>query len=300
MENNISLPGGVNDVPRPRLIRPADLLGQWDADADARHQAKQSGQSLGPVVGLPSLDTALGGSLQTGLHIVHGVPGVGKTAFALHLAVSCGCPCLYVTCEMSSLELLRRITARATSTYLGRFKSGELAPEVSKGLVREAVPQARLLALLDATQSPVLPAMLLDLADATRALEPASPHLMIIVDSLHSWAEGLPGDMPEYEALNAGLRSLRQIASRLGCPVLAIAERNRTSMKDGGLSAGAGSRKIEYGAESVLDLDTEKDAREDSNGEKSITCRISKNRNGASGREIRLKFHGAFQRYTEA
>ena len=300
MENNTSLADDVNDVPPPRLTRLSNLLGQWDADADARHEAKQSGHALGPVVGLPSLDAALGGALQTGLHIVHGVPGVGKTAFALHVAVSCGCPVLYLTAEMSSLELLRRITARATETFLGKLKSGEIEPDKSKELVRRAVRQARRLALLDATQSPILPSMLLDLADAARAIDPASPHLLIIVDSLHSWAEGLPGEMPEYEALNASLRSLRQIAARLGCPVLAIAERNRASMKDGGLSAGAGSRKIEYGAESVIDLDTEKDAREDGNGEKAVNCRVSKNRNGASGRELRLKFHGALQRYTEA
>lgn len=290
----------VNDVPTPRLVRLADLLTDWEADAQARHDARAAGKPLGPVTGLFRLDTALGAALSPGLHILHGVPGVGKTAFALQIAAACGCPCLYVTCEMSALELLRRITARVTETYLGKFKSGELTPDASLTLARRAARQAPGLALLDATQAPAPAAMILEKAATTRALDADNPHLLIIVDSLHSWAEALLDDVPEYEALNGGLKALRELAARLGGPVLAIAERNRAGMDKGGLSAGAGSRKIEYGAESVLDLDTEKDAKEDANGEKAVTLHLAKNRNGASGKKIGLRFHGALQRYTEA
>ena len=64
--------------------------------------------------------------------------------------------------------------------------------------------------------------------------------------------------------------------------VLAIAERNRAKMSTGGLDASAGSRRFEYGAESVLALNREKD--EGADGEAKITLTIEKNRNGASGR----------------
>jgi len=67
---------------------------------------------------------------------MHGQPGTGKTAFALQVAAQCGFPCLYVTCEMAPLELLRRHTARVTRTYLNRFKSGELSPRESLELAR--------------------------------------------------------------------------------------------------------------------------------------------------------------------
>src|SRR5207247_9827457 len=55
----------------------------------------------------------------------------------------------------------------------------------------------------------------------------------------------------------------------LQCPVLAIAERNRAKMSVGGLDASAGSRRFEYGAESVLALNREKD--EGADGEAKIT-----------------------------
>lgn len=296
---SVDNPRAPHGDPAPCLIRLADLLGDWDADAEARFRARQEKRPLGPVTGLKGLDAALGQALAPGLHILHGVPGVGKTAFALQTAAGCGCPCLYVSCEMTALELLRRITARTTGTYLGKFKTGELPPEYSGRLAREAITATPLLALLDATQTPISPAELLPFAEGTRNLDRDSPHLLLVVDSLHSWAEGYAPAVPEYESLNAGLAALRRIASQLNCPVLAVAERNRVSMDKGGLSAGAGSRKIEYGAESVLDLDCEKDARDDANGEKPVTLRIAKNRNGPAGRPVALKFHGALQRYTE-
>jgi hypothetical protein len=122
-------------------------------------------------------------------------------------------------------------------------------------------------------------------------------HALLVVDSVHSWAEAAPTDVDEYTALNDGLAALRRIARNLQCPVLAIAERNRAKMSVGGLDASAGSRRFEYGAESVLALNREKD--EGADGEAKITLTIEKNRNGASGRRISLLFNGALQRFNE-
>lgn len=289
----------MNERPAPPLLRLADLLGDWEADAAARHAAYNGGAALGPVTGLTRLDALIGSALMPGLHVLHGAPGTGKTALALQIACACACPALYVSCEMSALELLRRITARVTKTYLGRFKTGELTPDVSLGLARTAARETPRLALLDGTQAGIPPADLLTRADAVRALESTSPHRLLIVDSLHAWAEGVFGAAAEYEALNAGLAALRQIAARLDCPILLIAERNRGAMREGGLSAGAGSRKIEYGAETVFDLDAKEAALEDASGEKAVVLTIRKNRHGPPGGQVPLRFHGALQRFRE-
>src|SRR5215210_4712782 len=63
-------------------------------------------------------------------------------------------PALFVTCEMSPLELLRRITARVTETFLGRLKSGEYEPGRVVRLAQEACQTATDLALMDATTAP--------------------------------------------------------------------------------------------------------------------------------------------------
>jgi replicative DNA helicase len=280
----------------PTLLRLGDLLTAWEADAEAAHEALRTNTPRGPVTGLPRLDQELGGALAPGVHILHGNTGTGKTAYGLQTASACGCPCLFITTEMSPLELLRRHTARVTSTYLGKFKSGELLPRTSLDLVQQAIKAAPNLVLADATlvfPSPEWIRMAAALAKGD------GRHLLIVLDSLHTWVDMAPGEADEYTRLNAGLSALRQIASALGCAVLATAERNRATMRAGGVNAGAGSRKIEYGAETVIDLERDQDAREDAAGEVPVTVKLAKNRNGAAGRKVELRFHGALQRFRE-
>lgn len=282
----------------PRLLPLARLLADWERDAEAAHEARVSGRPRGPVTSFARVDAALGGALPHGFHVLHGQPGAGKTALVLQIAAECGCPALYVTCEMGPLELLRRITARVTSTFLGRLKSGELRPSDSLALAERAAAEVPHLVLADATQAYASPWWI---GEAARTCRGEQRHLLIVVDSVHSWAEAVQGDAPEYDALNLSLAALRALAARLECPVLAVAERNRASMKSGGLSAGAGSRKLEYGAETVVDLKRrDPDARPDGMHEVDVELALAKNRNGAVGKPVRLKFHGALQRFREA
>jgi replicative DNA helicase len=195
---------------------------------------------------------------------------------------------------MSPLELLRRHTARVTSTFLQRLRSGELQPHESLQLARRAIATAPQLAIVDATRCAAPPAYLLDCMHIVRGDE---PHFLLVVDSAQSWAEAMNTGSSEYETLNAGLAALRNLAHSLNCPVLAISERNRESMSSGGMSAGAGSRKIEYGAEAIIDLGREADARPDLTGEVPVKLRLAKNRHGAPGKSVVLSFNGALQRF---
>ncbi len=292
-------PGGVSAPAQPVLTPLRALLEEWDQNAVELHELREQGKARGPVTGIAGLDSEIGGALLPGVHIAHGVPGVGKSAFALQIAAQCACPCVYLTVEMPPLELLRRLTARVTSTFLGKFKTGELPPAQSSQLARQAIASAPYLALLDGTTAYATPAALLTAAEATRTLFPENPHLLVVVDSLHSWSAGASSDASEYDRLGEHLTALKQIAARLKAPVLVISERNRQSMERGGLSAGAGHRGIEYGAETVFDLDCDKDA-PDHDGETDVTLRLQKNRHGPRGRQISLLFHGALQRFRPA
>jgi replicative DNA helicase len=69
-------------------------------------------------------------------------------------------------------------------------------------------------------------------------------------------------------------------------------------MSKGGLSSAAGSRKFEYGGESVLSLSRDDDT-EDAQGRVPATLTLEKNRNGVPGK-LRLRFHGALQRFDQA
>ena len=291
----------------PRLYPLGDLLEAWVADAEAAFAARLAGTPRGPLTGVARLDSALGGFLAPGLHILHGEPGTGKTAFALQVAASCGSPALFVTTEMGPLELLRRITARVTNTYLGRLKSGELTAAASLELATRAAAACPRLAFMDATRAHVAPWAIdgegpgiLEAAEAWRDRHGAVSCL-VVVDSLHTWADSAARPFAtEYESLNAGVDELRRLAARLGAPVLAIAERNRANMASAGQSAGAGTRKLEYQADTVLALQREgQDWTPDAAGEYSVSVKVAKNRNGATGPSVPLRFHGALQAFRE-
>jgi replicative DNA helicase len=281
----------------PRLMRLGDLLGEWEADAKAAFDARTKGIARGPVVGLPRLDAELGGVLEPGVHILHGSPGSGKSAFALQAAASCGCACLFLTVEMRPLELLRRLTARVTGTFLGRLKSGELDPATSLAKAKEAARAAPLLTFADGTTAFAPTEWLRRAVEVVRG---DGPHVLVVVDSVHAWADSQQSDLDEYTRLGLAIAALRTVARQLGVPVLGVAERNRASMTKGGLSASAGSRKFEFSAESVLDLATDTEKGPDAAGEMAVVLKIAKNRNGSPGRTLNLRFNGALQKFTEA
>ena len=278
------------------LVNFGDLLREFCDDAQAANEARLSGVPRGPVSGLPGLDRELSGAWLPGLHWIHGNAGAGKTAFALQVAARCQCPALFVTCEMSPVELLRRHTARATGTFLGRLKSGELPRAVAETLARDAIATAPQMAIADATRAG---APLQFLRDASQIVRGDAPHILVVVDSLHSWALRLASGLSEYEALNVAISDLQTLAHSLKCPVLVVSERSRSAMKDGGVNAGAGTRKIEYSGETVIDLNRADDAKQDGAGEVAIKLTLSKNRHGAAGKPLDLRFNGALQRFTE-
>lgn len=299
MRDPINEPAGTDQTPKPRLLRLCDALTDMRADADAAHEARLSGNPRGAISGLSTLDRELSGAFVSGLHILHGNAGTGKTALALQMAADAKCPALFVTCEMAPAELLRRHTARITQTYLGRLKSGEMSGQDAEALARRAIEAAPDLAFVDATRAAATPEYLEQCAQIVRG---DAKHLFLIIDSLHTWTQSTGGDVgaSEYEALNAAIRALQMMASRLQCPLLMISERNRDSMKSGGLNAGAGTRKIEYQGETVIDLDRKSDVQEDGAGEVEIILRLAKNRHGSIGKPIPLKFNGALQCFTES
>lgn len=291
-------PGRVSEpsAKQPHLLKLEYLLGELADDAAARHDALLTGALRGPSTGIASLDKVLGGVREPGLHVVHGGPGVGKTAWGLQEACSCGFPALYVTAEMRPLELLRRIIARTTETFLGRLKSGEYAPEDLIKKAREAIAGVPQLAIADACDSYASPDWL---REAARAVRGDARHVLIVFDSVHSWSVAGGGDLTEYDRLGAALEALRALAGQLGCPVLAIAERNRATMKEGGLHAGAGHRGLEYAAESMVGLDVDDKTSAPSADEKVIKLEIVKNRHGALHKGLKVAFHGALQRFRD-
>ena len=68
--------------------------------------------------GYPSLDEILGGGLATGVHTICAQPGVGKTTFALNIAVNAaknGTPVIFLSYEMPKMDLITKIYSLISS-----------------------------------------------------------------------------------------------------------------------------------------------------------------------------------------
>ena len=299
------------DPNQPRVYRLGDLLDQWDQAAEDQYKARQEGTPLGITTGLAGVDEKIGYFFRPGLHSLQGPSNLGKTAFALQAAATCGFPSLFVSCEMAPLELMRRITTRVTGTFLGKYVRGEVPPDQAKADIRKAIATCPQLAILDCT-SGYAPAFAtspgrVNIYDTARAMKGDSPHLFIVVDALQSWASMDPAADREYEYLNAAITSLANLAKTLDSPILMITQRNRQGMESGGQNAGAGTRNIEYLSESVIELDPEdwedkgkRIPKRDANGETIMRLTLSKNRNGmCGGRPVSIAFRGDIQRFRE-
>lgn len=282
------------------LVTPSDLVDDLLQDADAQAQAYAEGRGTAPATPSPLLSAELDGGFPVGLTVLHGAPGVGKTAFALQCACEAGCPALFVTTEIPPKLLLLRITARVVGKHwkeLRRMRRQELEP-----LLRRAVEAVRWLLFADFTRY-VPKEELWDTmhryAQAIRAYRRAgqvhpAPYRLMVVDSVHTLVRMANVEATEYDALTVGLTALDAIAKQHGFAILGVAERSRGAMRTGGQSAGAGHRLFEYVSEVVLGLDTPEDRERNlPDGRRRVLLSIHKNRWGdlrEGDRAIRMIF----------
>jgi replicative DNA helicase len=297
---------GMEGLPNPALL--GDLAGALLAEEALYRDARASGRAPGPVTGFATLDEELGSFLTPGLHPLLAAPGAGKTAFTLQVAAQCGCPALYVTSEMRRIELLRRIMARVTSTFLGKLRGGQLSHEELQARLAATARACPQLALYDATEQPISAADVQARAEALRRRFEARD-VLIVIDSVTDWASSAMGEdgdgagLTEYALAEGALNGLKQIALNLKCPVIVVAHRNRAGQNARGaakLHSAKATGRYEYIAESVWDLERDTTQVPDSQGRTPATLTLLKNRQGGTGLSINLSFEGRLQKFTEA
>lgn len=291
----------MSDEPKYTTTLLVDLLPRLLAENDNAVEMLRSGRQRGPISGFDKLDKTIGGYFQPGLHILQAAPGDGKTAMALQIASMCSFPSVYVSVEMPTIELFRRLIARSTDTFLGKLKSGELPTKKVQELALAAIENHPNFALVDATSGyiPLDEVQKISLVLKERF---KSNNVFVVFDSLQYWARNISrGGLSEYDLISEGVRKLAEAGHTLSCPILAISHRNRAGNKgDGGMHASKGTGDIEYSCESLLELVRDpKEGKPDVNGTSLINLTVHKNRHGESGRTIQFEFSGRVQKFTE-
>ena len=302
----------ISPIPTPNPALVGDLMADLLAEEGRARDARASGLAPGPQTGFASLDRELGGFLAPGVHTVLAAPGAGKTALCLQIAAHCGCPALYVSAEMRRIELLRRLIARETGEYLGKLRGGGLEAERLQMLACRTGDKTPQMALFDAQEASANPesggATVGALAARAAALKARfnSAHVLVVIDSVTEWAplsalSDAGGEkFNEYALAEGAVNGLKNLASTLGCPVLAIAHRHRAAQsKDADRLHGAkGTGRFEYVSESVWDMERDSKNRPAQAECAHVDLTLLKNRYGAVGTTLRFSFEGRIQKFS--
>ena len=214
------------------------------------------GGLMPPVIptGFTYLDQAMGG-WRSGLHLVAGEPGCGKSALALHAAqaaAASGYPVLYLAFDAEPEFLVLRMLCQHRDwdqrlALDGGIEQPELlraAGEMTEVLDRIAIVPA----------DPMLDAAAVEDLVRGRIAASERKHCLVIIDYLQVWAAGTR-QFSEFRHEIAKLTTaLRQLALDLSSPVLAISSQNRLSQGEPTLSSLEGTSDLEYSADSVCFL----------------------------------------------
>lgn len=272
--------------------------------------ARVKGGTSGLPTGFNDLDKLTGGLHPAELVIVAARPSMGKTALAAnvaeHVAVEENQPTLFVSLEMSRLELVQRMMCARGEIAGETFRSGFLSGDDHKKLIDVSATLGKSPLFIDDSPSRTVT----EIGATARRLKRRQGNLgLVVVDYLQLIQPDNSSD-PRQEQVAKMARRLKVLSRELDVPIICLAQLNRQAemTKDNRprLSHLRESGAIEQDADVVIMVHREeyyltaqereqmRDGSHPRNclGEADII--ISKQRNGPTG-EIKLHW---FQQYT--
>lgn len=240
---------------------------------------------------LPSLDKLLDGGFSPGDLIYLGArPSVGKSALALQIARrgSAKQGVLYVSREMTTVALVRRLVAQASHVSLSKLKTGDLLPE-EKAMVKFGAESMRSLRLWITTS-------VFTTEQLSTTLDAYSPGDLglVIVDYLQLMkpSEFARDSRARVEMVSA---ELKQLAVRHELPFLVLSSLSRPDRSTPNwrpsLSSLRESGELEHDADTVIFLHRELTSAD-------TEVDLAKQRDGEVGK-FNLQFRGSTVTFTE-
>ena len=267
------------------------------------------GTGRGLLTGYASLDAILSGIRPQNLAILAARPGVGKTAFALNVALNAAksnVPVLFFSLEMSAAEIYTRLLCMQLGTSMSKLASSG-APEAVQAALEGAKSELSQLPLHVCDQALVssgqIRAMAARKARELRRQRDCIP--LVVVDYLQ--LVHCP-EKADNRALELGRvsRALKAMAKDLDVPVLALSQLSRAvesrASKKPQLSDLRESGAIEQDSDVVMFIDRSMDEDEAADafrpalGEARVI--VAKHRNGQCGTAT-LEFDGPTTTFSE-
>ncbi|MBN2939717.1 MAG: replicative DNA helicase [Collinsella sp.] len=277
-----------------------------EAFNEAKEVCEAGGVAAGVPTGYPSLDRMLMGLREGQLVIIGARPAVGKTSFALNLALNAaseGYTVAFFSLEMSGKEIAQRFICAHAQVSMSNFRTGKISPQEWANIGQAAEDLSSLDILIDDTPGITVTEIR---AKARRMLH-NKEKAIIILDYLQlvSPPAGRRAESRTVEVSEMS-RALKIMAKELGVPVISLSQLSRAVESRTGkrpqLSDLRESGSIEQDADIVMFLDrssNEQEAgREDRPPEGITRIIVAKNRSGPIG-DVDLVFLAASTKFYE-
>jgi len=248
--------------------------------------SKTKGSVTGVATGFTDLDYDTAGFQPSDLILVAARPAMGKTAFALnialHVAIKEKKRVALFDLEMSKESLVNRLFAMQSKVDGKKLRTGELSPEEWNALSVGAAEVAESLIVIDDNAS-ITPA---ELRSKCRKLKLEKGLDLIIIDSLQLMSTDGRNDSRQQEVSEIS-RALKLMARELNVPVIALSQlsskvEDRTDKRPM-LSDLRESGAIEQDADVVMFLYREDYYKPDTENKGVTEVIIAKQRNGPTG-----------------
>jgi replicative DNA helicase len=203
------------------------LTGELSNILEARYDSKA--EITGAPTGYHDLDRMLSGLQPGTLNIVGARPAMGKSAFALGMAVNVakktGRPVLFFSLEMSSTELTQRILSAEAQVESERLRTGRLQDtdwtKLVQGMSRLDIPMY----IDDTSQITVM-----QIRQKLRRVKSSDgPPALVVIDYLQLMGGGNSGRSNENRQLEVSeiSRGLKLLAREFEVPVVALSQLSR-------------------------------------------------------------------------
>ena len=254
--------------------------------------------------GFPVLDELTTGFKEEEMIIVGARPSIGKTAFALSMAINMAIhkdvPVGFFSLEMSAADIMRRLLSCESRVPMDRIKRPQKLQEDDLQRIYQtavAIHKKPLYICAEANMN------LLDIKATARMMQRKFGVQVIFIDYIGLIALENAGVRPRHEVVSEISRSLKALSRELKIPLVILAQLNRESEKGDDkeplLSNVRDSGSIEQDADVVMLLHRPRITKQNEE-EKSQSFPtkviIAKNRNGATD-TVTLNFVARFVRF---
>jgi replicative DNA helicase len=278
-----------------------DILNQSMDRLDARMRGEHIGG--GVETGFTDLDKLMGGLHNSELIVLAARPSMGKTAFAMNIAefvsIELREPTLFVSLEMSAIELADRMLCSVARVNGHRMRTGTISNADRQRLVETAGRISQSPLFVDDSPSRTVS----EIAAAARRIRRREKGLgLIVIDYLQLIEPDNPNDSRQEQVARI-TRRLKGLAREADVPILCLAQLNRQAedSKDHRprLSHLRESGAIEQDADVVMFVHREEyfhrgATQQEYEGQAEII--VAKQRNGPVG-DVELRWEKDFTRF---